>query len=119
MEGYNPHKDTISYFLTHVSKALDKLLCNYDDILLLGDFNSLHVEPYMKDFCETYNLENLIKKPTCFKKTINPSSIDVMLTNTKNSFQDSMTIETGLSDHHKMTTSILKIFFKKKEYVKI
>ena len=81
-------------------------------LLLLGDFNSPHVEPYMKDFCETYNLENLIKEPTCFKNTINPSSIDVMLTNTKNSFQDAMTIETGLSDHHRMTTSILKIFFK-------
>ena len=30
-----------------------------------------------------------------------------------------MTIETGLSDHHKMTTSVLKIYFKKKEPVKI
>ena len=45
MGGYDPDKDTISYFLTHVGKALDKLLCNYDDILLLGDFNSPHVEP--------------------------------------------------------------------------
>ena len=30
-----------------------------------------------------------------------------------------MTIETGLSDHHKMTISILKPFFKKKKPVKI
>ena len=27
-------------YLTHVSKELDKLLVNYDNILLLGDFNS-------------------------------------------------------------------------------
>ena len=73
----------------------------------------------MKDFCETYDLENLITDPTCFKNPDNPSSIDVMLTNRVNSFQNSMTIETGLSDHHKMTTSVLKIYFKKKEPVKI
>ena len=30
-----------------------------------------------------------------------------------------MTVETGLSDHHKLTISILKIFFKNKEPVKI
>ena len=73
----------------------------------------------MKDFCEIYNLENLIKEATCFKNPDNPSSIDVMLTNRKNSFQNSMTIETGLSDHHHMTISILKVFFKKKNPVKI
>ena len=69
----------------------------------------------MKDFCETYNLENLITEPTCIKNPDNPSSIDVILTNRADSFQNSMTIETGLSDHHKMTTSVLKIYFKKKE----
>ena len=117
--GYNPHRDSSSYFLSHIGKALDKLLGDYDNILLLGDFNSTQEEQCMKDFCETYNLDNLIKEPTCFKNVNNPSSIDVMLTNRKNSFQNSITIETGLSDHHKLTTSILKIFFKKKEPRKI
>ena len=37
----------------------------------------------MKDFCELYNLENLIKDPTCYKNASNPSSIDVILTNRK------------------------------------
>ena len=113
--GYNPHRDSTSYFLSHIGKALEELLDNYDNIILLGDFNSSQEEQCMNDFCETYNLENLIKEPTCFKNPNNPSSIDVMLPNRKNSFQNSMTIETGLSDHHKLTISILKTFFKKKE----
>ena len=117
--GYNPHKDLSPYFLCHVGKALDTLLCDYDNILLLGDFNTTQEEQCMKDFCETYDLKNLIKEPTCFKNANNPSSIDVMLTNRKLSFQNSMTIETGLSDHHKMTTSVLKVFFKKKAPVKV
>ena len=68
----------------------------------------------MIDFCETHTLENLIKVPTCFKNPINPSSIDVILTNRKNSFQNTMAKETGLSDHHKMTLTAFKTFFKKK-----
>ena len=117
--GYNPHKEYSRYFLSHVGKALDTLLCDYDNILLLGDFNSTQEEQCMKEFCETYNLTNLIKEPTCFKNVNNPSSIDVMLTNTKMSFQNSMTIETGLSDHHKMTLSVLKVYFKKKVPIKV
>ena len=95
--GYNPQKESICYFLTQVSKELDKLLGNYDNILMLGDFNSSASEKHMKDFCEMYDLQNLITGPTCFKNANNPSSIDVMLTNRKNSFQNSMTIETGLT----------------------
>ena len=71
---YNPHKDTALYFLTNVGKALDKLLGDYDNILLVGDFNSSREEQCMKDFCETYNLENFIKDPTCFKNANNLSS---------------------------------------------
>ena len=36
-----------------------------------------------------------------------------MLTNRKNSFENSMTIKTGLSDFHKMTLSVLKKYFAK------
>ena len=104
--GYCSHKEMASYFLGHVGKALDVLLSEYDNILILGEFNSTQKEPWMKDFCETYNLENLFEELTCFKNTENPSSIDVMLTNTKNSFQDSKAVETGLSDYHKMTVSV-------------
>ena len=43
-----------------------------------GDLNSEIKEPSMKDFCDTYNLKNLIKDPTCFKHPLNPSSIDVI-----------------------------------------
>ena len=58
--GYTPGKSSISYFLTDVSKELDKLLVNYDNILLLGDLNSSVHEKNMEDFCEMYDLENLI-----------------------------------------------------------
>ena len=88
--GYCPHKELSSSFLSHVGRALDKMLGKYENILIIGDFNSTQNELCMRDFCETYSLENLIKEPTCYKNPKNPSSIDVMLTNTPNSFQNEL-----------------------------
>ena len=73
----------------------------------------------MADFCDLYNLKNLITDPTCFKNPQNPSSIDVILTNKSRSFQNSQTVETGLSDHHKMTITVLKSYFSKQDPVTI
>ena len=87
----------------------------YENLLLLGDWNSAVIKTEMKEFCEIYNLENLIKDPTCYKSAVNPSSIDIMLTNKKLSFQNSITVETGLPDFHKMTITVLKIHLKKKD----
>ena len=69
----------------------------------------------MDEFCSTYNLKSLISSPTCFKNPENPSCIDLILTNHPKSFQQSCTLETGLSDFHKLTITILKTFFKKQE----
>ena len=114
-----PDKKNISYFLSHVGRELDKYLTKYENLLLLGDWNSAVTEERMKEFCETYNLVNLIKDPTCYKSVDNPSSIDIMLTNKKLSFQNSMTVETGLSDFHKMTVTVMKRYFKKKDPITI
>ena len=75
-------------------------MAGYDNMLIIGDLNSYMTETPMKNVCELYDLENLIKQPTCYKNADNPSSIDVLLTSRKNSFQNSMRVETGLSDHH-------------------
>ena len=119
MGGYNPKKENIKSFLGHVGKELDRFLPNYENLLLLGDFNSEMSEEHMKEFCETYNLSNLITDPTCFKSINNPSCIDVMLTNRSSCFENSTVIETGLSDCHKMTITVMKKHFKKREPITI
>ena len=67
----------------------------------------------MGDFCGIYNFINLVKKPTWYKNLDNPSCIDLILTNRQNLFQDTRVIETGLSDFHKFTATVLKVYFKK------
>ena len=86
MGGNNPNKECISYFLSHVSRELDKLLANYENFLILGDFNSVTSDKSMRDFCEMYDLINLINEAICYKNPHNPSSIDVILTNKKEFF---------------------------------
>ena len=54
-----------------------------------------------------------MKEPTCYKSIDNPSCIDLFLTNTSLSFQNTTTVETGLSDFHKMVVTVMKTTFPK------
>ena len=88
-------------------------MSKFDNFLLLGDFNSGIHEPSMSEFCDLYKLQNLITSPTCFKNVLNPSLIDLILTNKIRSFLNNQVIETGLSDHHKMTITVVRTFSQK------
>ena len=80
---------------------------------MIGDFNSDVNQSCMKAFFESYNLSSLIKEPTCYKNPQNPSCIDLILTNSPYSFQNSCVIETGLSDFDKMTVTVTKTSYEK------
>ena len=56
-------------------------------------------------------MTNLIKEPTCFKNPEILSCIDLILRNMPWSFQNSCAIETGLSDFHEMTHTVMKKYF--------
>ena len=110
--SYNPHKNSISTHIDFLRRELDLHSSNYENFILLGDFNSEMTDTNLKDFCcKLYNLKNLIKKPTCSKNPENPKTIDLMLTNRPRSFCNSDTLETGLSDFKKLTVTVLKTFF--------
>ena len=52
--------------------------------LVIGDLNSEISEMAMSQFCETYNLQNLVKDHTCYKNSSKPTCIDLTLTNFQN-----------------------------------
>ena len=70
-------------------------------------------EANMKSFCENYNLKSLIKQPTCYKNPNKPTCIDFILTNVPHMFQSTCVLETGLSDFHLMTVTVMRKTFKK------
>ena len=65
-----------------MSNELKDLHKIYHNILLLGDFNITPEDLKFRNFCDTHDLGNLIKKPTCFKG-INPTYIDLILKHQK------------------------------------
>lgn len=111
---YNPNKNLIANQLSLLANCLNHYYSLYDNIIILGDFNAEVTNLAMNNFCEVYNLKGLVKEPTCFKSTNNPSCIDIILTNRINNFQNTTTVETGLSDFHKMVVTVLKTSFKKR-----
>ena len=105
----------ISEHLSIIGKDLYLLSPSHDKIFLVGDFNAEPHDHFLADFCDVCNFKSLIKVPTCFKNPERLTSIDVMLTNSYRSFQNSCAIQTGLSDFHKMIVTILKTCIQKKE----
>ena len=62
-----------------------------------------------------YGSKNLIKDNTCFKNTEKHSRIDLIITNRPKCFQNSVALETGLSDFYQMTLTVMKVFYKKQK----
>ena len=116
--SYKPRQRFISNHLIDIGRNLDLLSTSYDNILLLDDFNAEVENNFLKEFCDLYGMKSLIRIPTCYKNSANPTCIDLMVTNSdgsNQSFQNSCTIETGLSDFHEVIVTIFKIYFQKRE----
>ena len=58
--SYNPNKHNISKHIEALSKSIDLFSSNYENVLLMGDFNAGLDNAVLKDFCNLYNLTNLI-----------------------------------------------------------
>ena len=99
--------------MENLHKGLALYSSKYENFIVLGDFNVGMDNSDMTVFCDTYDLKCLIKEPTCYKNPENPSCIDLILTNNPKCFQSSCVVETGLSDFHKMTVTVMKTTFKK------
>ena len=55
----------------------------------------------------------MVREKTCFKSINNPKCVDLLISNTEKCFKSATTIDTGLSDFHKMVLVILKRKFEK------
>ena len=81
--------------------------------MLVRDFNAEESRPCLSQFLYEYNVKNIVKENTCFKNALNPSCIDLFITNSPLSFQNIIAVSNGLSDFHRMVITIMKMSFKK------
>ena len=106
--SYNPNRINVATHLGETGKALDTYSKKYENTLLISDFNVEQNEANMKVFWNQYKLKSLNKDPTCFKNVNKLSCIDLFLTNNSKCFENCLTLETGLSDFHKLIATIMK-----------
>ena len=108
---YKPPNLSETDFTTNLETIISKLSNSYEKLILMGDFNITTNNPILSQFLDTFALSPLNNDPTCFKNSKNPSCIDLLLTNFKPSFMKTNNFETGISDHHKMISTIMKLHF--------
>ena len=98
-----------------IGRNFDSQLEQYENFYSYGDFNVEPNDDNMKISFQTYGCKNIVKDKTCFKNPLNPTCIDLIITNRLKSFQEPEVIETGLSDFHKMSLTVMKVFYKKQK----
>ena len=72
----------------------------------MSDFNEDDEEVSLHLFCNQYKLKSVKKDSSCYKNIDNPSFIDLLLTNSAKDFESTSTLETGLSDFHKLVVAV-------------
>ena len=84
---YLPPWQDKGYYFETIAKALDVYGAKYENMILVGDFNTKESEQVLSDFIYEQDLKNIVSFPTCFKSVENPSTIDLFLTNKAKCFQ--------------------------------
>ena len=111
--AYKPPDVSKADYFDNLTKALDFHSKQCENMILMGDLNTAKSDEVLFDFLEEHFLSNLVKFPTCFKSVENPSSIDLIITNKHQSFQNTTSFSTGLSDFHKLVITSMKTTFPK------
>ena len=124
---YRPPSSDLALFSNELSTVLDHSFSKYENLLILGDLNidlsdqtkiPKSKKEFLHELYDAYDLYNLISESTCITGT-SESMIDLILTNCSRSFMHSKTIESGLSDFHKITTTMMRCTYTRQEPVKI
>ena len=102
---YSCNKSLVNKFTCNIGEVLNPYLGNYDNFFIAGDLNFEITESSMHESCNSYNLHSLCHKSTCYKNPKNPSCIYLFLTKSPRSFQNTQTIEMGLSYFHKLVVT--------------
>ena len=65
--SYNPKKNLIANHLNCIGRNLDSQLGQYENFILMGDFNVEPNDATMKNFCQIYGCKNMVKDKTFSK----------------------------------------------------
>ena len=64
---YNSHRTPIDSHMDSLSKNLAFYSLTYKNYIVLGGFNTEEDNNAISSFCDTFDLVNLSREPTCYK----------------------------------------------------
>ena len=79
---YKSSSQNENYFLDILSKVLSKQASQYENVMLIRDFNFTVNNKNIVVFMKAFNLKNLVNKLTYFQSA-NPTCIDLIVSNRK------------------------------------
>ena len=99
---YRPPKVHVSHLITSLEHVCEKCICDGSSLYIIGDLNvdMMTKSNALADTLDVFNLRNVVRKPTCFKNVLNPSLLDVILTNTPRRLTSVLNVSLGISDFH-------------------
>lgn len=107
---YKHPKVANEIFKDCMSEMADKLLISCQDLILLGDMNCCpNKSNTIKDFCDMYDLSNIIKDPTCHKGQT-PTLLDVILVSNPKRYAGVLNSICNLSDFHNIIGAATRRF---------
>ena len=107
----NPEQNLI-YFLDSLTKIIYYYSLDFENFIIIGDFNEDISNSNMNFFLSVHSLKSLISSPTCFKSA-DGRCIDLILTNKPNLLFNTGTCETGISDYHHVIFTVFRSSFVK------
>ena len=119
-----PQSENMSGFFDTLANLIDRAINTYDTVVIMADIN-IYTQDHQSqginkffEFCDVFGLQNLIKSNTCETKT-SSTLIDVILSNQVKSFRHSKTVETGISDFHKLVKTSFRSTYQRVRPTKI
>ena len=113
--SYNSNTNLITDHLHCIGRGIDFYSSKYDNFIVPGDLNTEVSKSFLEQFFASYSLKSLVKELTCFKRYDHDMKcwqvIGMILQNHTKCFKNSGVYETGISDFHKLTLSVLKTYF--------
>ena len=108
---YKPPNININVLNLALETMLNRCLQESSNVVIIGDLNVnfSHKPNQLTNICDTYDLKQIVKGPTCFKSIINPSLLDVILTSCPKSMTLPINLPLGISDFHNYVSAATKI----------
>ena len=108
--GHKPPGIQDMTFCDVFSTLCDLILQESTNIVILGDYNcDFMADSPLKDICVTFDLQNLVTEPTCFKNQ-DGSLIDLCLVSNPTRFKKALNLDCWLSDWHNFICITTKLF---------